>query len=184
MGLTAPCLRCILMQHVDIFVILNVNFVNYNVEIGLNINHLSRNTPPYNKAHTGSKPRLLDQVRNRNRLKHYSIRTEQSYIRSKDSYSSITNVILEKWRLRKSVNFRLILQCMTKQLLLLRIKLSTRFCFYIAMFLKRNSACSKMLPGPNGLPDCQGTGCYPSGRIFGLCADGAGGRNYGAGKIC
>jgi|LGVE01.1.fsa_nt_gb integrase len=80
MELTASCLRCILLRHVNIFVKLNVNFVNYNVEIGLNMNHLSQNTPYYNKAYTSSKPRLLDQVRNRIRLKHYSIRTEQSYI--------------------------------------------------------------------------------------------------------
>ena len=55
MELTASCLRCILLRHVNIFVKLNVNFVNYNVEIGLNMNHLSQNTPYYNKAHNRSR---------------------------------------------------------------------------------------------------------------------------------
>jgi hypothetical protein len=54
MGLTASCLRCILLRHVNKFVMLNVNFVNYNVEIGLNMNHLSQNTPYYNKARNRS----------------------------------------------------------------------------------------------------------------------------------
>jgi integron integrase len=45
-----------------------------------NMNHLPQNAPPYKTAYMGSRPRLLDQVRNKIRLKHYSIRTEQSYV--------------------------------------------------------------------------------------------------------
>lgn len=37
-------------------------------------------THPGYKAHMDNRPKLLDRVRNKIRLKHYSIRTEQTYV--------------------------------------------------------------------------------------------------------
>ena len=49
-----------------------------------------------------NKPKLLDQVRNVIRIKHYSIRTEQAYLDwIKRFIFSIANVTLLKWRKRK-----------------------------------------------------------------------------------
>ena len=53
-----------------------------------------------------NKPKLLDQVRNVIRIKHYSIRTEQAYIDwIKRFIIYMANGILEKWPKRKSPNF-------------------------------------------------------------------------------
>jgi len=54
---------------------------------------------------SSGKPRLLDQVRNVIRLKHYSIRTEQSYLGWICRYIFITSAIRARWVRSRSLPF-------------------------------------------------------------------------------
>ena len=50
------------------------------LEFGEKGNRIARMRPILDVASAGHKPKLLDQVRNVIRRKHYSIRTEQAYV--------------------------------------------------------------------------------------------------------
>jgi hypothetical protein len=57
--------------------------------------------PPVEK-----KPKLLDEVRNTLRTKHYSMETEEAYIHGIKKYIFFTiNVTPKRWVIRRSMNF-------------------------------------------------------------------------------
>jgi integron integrase len=105
---------------------------------------------------TTQKPRLLDQVRQAIRTRHYSYRTEKAYVHWIKRYIFFhDNAIRLKWPNLKLGDFFQVLRGRGTSVPPRKIKLSMRFCFCTMKSWTRRSGSSTVSCARRGLSDCQ-----------------------------